>query len=126
MTFEEGLKVELSSIPDLKVYPIVAPEDSKAPFIVYRKTNRIFHKTMDGIMLNRAEATYCLTLIAPRYQMLQSKSDSIILLLSGLLNKSIATTGPMVTNISIESNEDQYEPELEWFRSDIVFKVNYQ
>ena len=47
MKFEDILKIKLKEVTQ-RVYPIVAPEGIKAPFIVFKQRNLKNIKTLDG------------------------------------------------------------------------------
>lgn len=126
MTFEGALRTELSSISGLenKVFPIVAPKGENSPFVVYRKGNVKFAKALDGIQ-NKVEANYVIVIIGDTYASLQQIYDAVIDLLNGFLGRNIGIDGPLIKNVTVEVIGDQYEPDVEFFRSDIQLKVNY-
>lgn len=126
MIFEEGLSIELGSIVDLteKIFPIIAPQKTEQPFVIYKKDNVKFKKTFDGIS-NKAEAIYSLVLVEKDYAKLQRISSDVISKLLSLQGRPIAAIGPVIENITAEILGDKYEYELDNFRQDIQIKVNY-
>ena len=59
MTFDKALRLKLKEIKELnnKVYPVIAPEGVRPPFLVYRKSRSKLSKDLSGI-INDIESTY--------------------------------------------------------------------
>lgn len=126
MTFGEALKTELTAIPALlnKVHPVIAPQETLAPFCVYRKTSVKFEKTLDGT-LNKVEAFYNLTLTAKKYQELEDVTELVIQKILGFLFVSIGVNGPTIRNVTVGISSESYDVETELYIADIQLKVNY-
>lgn len=126
MTFEEGLRVELKQITELdnKVYPIVAPEVVKPPFLVFKKQNLKFVKTLSGHS-TKAEGVYILTLIVNDYEELQILQENIKNKIISLLFKNVGDSGPYIQDIDITFNGDNYVVNPSAIKSDIMINVNY-
>ena len=126
MNFDEALQAELKTIIGLetKVFPLAAPEKALAPYLVFKKDNVKFKKTLSGA-LPKAEGFYTLTLITKTYEELQLKTSSITDKLWSFLGRNIGTSGPLIENVTVELMGDQYEPEVDLLRADISLKINY-
>jgi hypothetical protein len=126
LTFEEALRAELITITLLnnKVYPLVAPKGETVPFLVYKKNNIKFYKTLDGIH-RKVEAVYVITIITSTYAELQTLSLSVTDLLISFLGRKLSTSDISIKNIEVENIGDQYESEVDFYRNDIRITVNY-
>lgn len=124
MTFEEILRSELITVTNLnnKVYPLVAPKNEDAPFLVYRKGNTAFSKTLDGIEL-KYDSTYSIVVLAKTYASLQQLESDVIDKLISFIERNIS--GLLIRNVTVSINGNDYVEELDWYRSDIDLQVKY-
>ena len=55
MAFEESLRVDLMTIPELvnKVFPLVAPEGVKTPYVVYVSSEGLEDRTLQGYQASK-------------------------------------------------------------------------
>lgn len=123
MTFEEGLVKEFTN-RNIKIYPLAAPEGSIAPFIVYKKNNIEFIKTLDGYSI-KASGSYSLILIAKTYFDLQGKLEETKDILLSLWGNNIAENGPYIEDVKVSFNGDQYVYETDEFTSNINLEIYY-
>ena len=103
MKFEDILKIKLKEVTQ-RVYPIVAPEGIKAPFIVFKQRNLKNIKTLDGY-IRFIEGYYEIVLIANNYDELIENKDSIkerVISLIGVKDEIF------INDIDIEFNGDNY------------------
>jgi hypothetical protein len=119
MTFDEILRSELIKINGInnKVYPLVAPKNEDAPFVVYKKGLTLFSKTHDGIELKH-DSTYNIVVIEKTYSNLQALELSVI-------NKLIEMLEVHVKGLTVSVTGNDYVEEIDWYRSDIELKVKY-
>lgn len=126
MNFEEALRYELSEIPEAsnKVFPLFAPKETGAPFLVYKKAGLSFRKTLGGT-LNKAQGNYVLSIVTSSYAELQSLTTNTINKLLSFQSRAIGLDGPIISNITAEITGDSFEPEVELFVTEIIVKVEY-
>ena len=117
ITFDNGLKLELRSIKGLnkRVYPIIAPEGVKPPFLVYRKSRSKFLKDLSGIITD-IEATY----------ELDELETEIKKKLIGVLFKRIGGDGPRINDLDLEELGDEYVYQPNAYKSSLLLTVNYK
>ena len=127
MTFNTGLKSTLKEIKELKnrVYPVVAPEGVRPPFLVYRKSRAKNTKDLSGV-INDIEATYEVVLICDDYQMLDFLGEEIKKKLIGTLFKRIGGDGPRINNLDLEELGDEYIYQPNAYKSSLLLTVNYK
>lgn len=123
MTFEEGLVKEFID-RNIRTYPLGAPEGSAPPFIVYRKTNIEFVKTLDGYQ-NKANGNYSLVLVSKNYLDLQSKNEEIKDILLNLYGKEIGGEGPFIEDLKVSFTGDTYVYETDEYTSNINLEIHY-
>lgn len=123
MTFDEILRSELINVTNLnKVYPLIAPKNEDAPFLVYRKGITEFSKTMQGYEM-RYDSNYNIVIIAKTYSALQTLEIDVVNKLVSLLGQTISSVLIRGVTVSVQGNE--YIEEVDWYRSDINFNVKY-
>ena len=121
MKFEDILKIKLKEVTQ-RVYPIVAPEGIKAPFIVFKQRNLKNIKTLDGY-IRFIEGYYEIVLIANNYDELIENKDSIkerVISLIGVKDEIF------INDIDIEFNGDNYVYDINAFQSNITLTIKYR
>ena len=121
MKFEDILKIKLKEVTQ-RVYPIVAPEGIKAPFIVFKQRNLKNIKTLDGY-IRFIEGYYEIVLIANNYDELIENKDSIkerVISLIGVKDEIF------INDIDIEFNGDNYVYDINAFQSNISLTIKYK
>ena len=121
MKFEDILKIKLKEVTQ-RVYPIVAPEGIKAPFIVFKQRNLKNIKTLDGY-IRFIEGYYEIVLIANNYDELTENKDSIkerVISLIGVKDEIF------INDIDIEFNGDNYVYDINAFQSNITLTIKYR
>ena len=121
MKFEDILKIKLKEVTQ-RVYPIVAPEGIKAPFIVFKQRNLKNIKTLDGY-IRFIEGYYEIVLIANNYDELIENKDSIkerVISLIGIKDEIF------INDIDIEFNGDNYVYDINAFQSNITLTIKYR
>ena len=122
MTFEEALFNELSAVTGVeRVYPLVAQQDGKMPFVIYRKNGIQYPKVFDGI-IKKTDAAYTLSIVAERYATTQEIYNRLLDLFIGFFNREV---GSLITNIDFEHTGDKYDPETGYYITDTLLKVSY-
>lgn len=127
MTFDKALRLKLKEIKELnnKVYPVIAPEGVRPPFLVYRKSRSKLSKDLSGI-INDIESTYELVLIADDYSNLDLISELLKRKLTGLLFKRLSETGPRIENLDLEELGQEYIYQPNAYKSSLLLTVNYK
>lgn len=121
MKFEDILKIKLKEVTQ-RVYPIVAPEGIKAPFIVFKQRNLKNIKTLDGY-IRFIEGYYEIVLIANNYDELIENKDLIkerVISLIGVKDEIF------INDIDIEFNGDNYVYDINAFQSNITLTIKYR
>ena len=121
MKFEDILKIKLKEVTQ-RVYPIVAPEGIKAPFIVFKQRNLKNIKTLDGY-IRFIEGYYEIVLIANNYDELIEHKDSIKERVISLIG---VTDEIFINDIDIEFNGDNYVYDINAFQSNITLTIKYR
>lgn len=126
MNFEEALRNELINIKELnnKVYPLYAPKDVKAPFVVYKKDEINYTMILEG-RTNISEAVYGIVVIAATYAELQNITDKVIDKLFSFQSKVIGIDGPKIQMIKVKHLGDSYEYETDLLRANIQIQVSF-
>jgi hypothetical protein len=126
MTFGEALRHELIQIVKLnqKVFPIVAPEATGKPFLIYQREDIEFKKTLSGTM-NKANAVYILTLITDSYSEKEAIEVEVKDKLLSFLQRTIGDEGPYIQNITVRLGQEGYVLEADSLTSKIRLEVNY-
>lgn len=126
VNFEQALHAELTTINNLnqKVFPLFAPEDTNAPFLIYQKLRVDFIKTFDGTTTTR-EGRFELDIITATYSDLQVLLADVKNKLVSFESRTIGTNGPFVQAITIENITEIFEEEVEFHRANIEFKTYF-
>jgi hypothetical protein len=126
VTFGEALRYELIQIEKLtnKVFPIVAPEATGKPFLIYQREDVEFKKTLNGTT-NKANAVYNLTLITDIYSEKEAIEDEVKDKLLSFIFRNIGDGGPYVQNVTVRLLQEGYVFENDSLTSKIRLEVNY-
>lgn len=126
MDLEQGMTAELSSIAGLseKVYPVVAPEGTKAPYLVYALSSN--ERTMnltghDGLV----QSQYQLDLYHATYAGLKALKKLVIANLKTYVLRNIGGTGPYIQQVEIINDFETYEDVVKLYKGVIELEVNY-
>jgi hypothetical protein len=127
LTFDEGLKAELTAIAELKdkVFPLAAPKEIVAPYVLYRRGETVYNRALSSMSKDTVSSVYSLILIAKTYGTLQSISSSITDKLISFQDRQVGETGPLIKDIDPKVVGDSYIPETDEYRCDIEIKVKY-
>lgn len=126
MLIDAHLKDELMTVPGLSnnVFPLFAPKDHRAPYLVFQKENLSFKKTLGGTS-SKAEATFNMAVLHKGYPELLELSEAVVNKLLSFQSRTIGTNGPFIENITVSLIGDNYDPDVDMVRSNIHIKVNY-
>lgn len=124
--FEQALRSELSQINSLytKIYPMVAPEATNTPFLVYSKSRVDLIKTLDGTSKTR-DGNYEIDIIDATYTDLQVLFLAVKDKLVSLEGRQIGDNGPLVQMITIDSITEVFEDVPKFYRINIEFRAFY-
>jgi len=126
MTFGEALRHELIQIPQLsqKVFPIVAPEGVKSPFLVYKREEAEGKKTLSGTS-NKVHATYELILVTGDYAEKEAIEELIKLRVLSFYGRNIGENGPFIQNETFKLLGEAYSLEADSFTSQMRLEADY-
>lgn len=100
---------ELNSVLNNRIYPLVAPNDTELPFVVYNRTNVYStNHTKDG-WLNE-DCSFQISVVSNKYEESIELADKVRELFE---NCTISTSSLSITNVRLTSsnemfNEDEY------------------
>lgn len=112
MNFEEALRVELTSIPLLqnKIFPLSAPEGTKAPYLVYVSSEGVNDKSLNGY-LDSKEVDCEINIICSRYSDLKTLTRETISKIISFQGRSIGNDGPVIQNVTYHKPVEDHERE---------------
>ena len=125
MTFSKGLRQVLRNIQGLKIYPIIAPEGVKAPFLVYRRSRSKYLRDLSGTQ-NLCEDVYELLLICDSYSEIENYCTEIKNTLLNSLFTKLGEEGPFIENIELEFTGEEYIYQPNAIKSSILLTTNYK
>lgn len=125
MTFSKGLRQVLKSIEGLKIFPIIAPEGVKTPFLVYRRSRSKYLKDLSGTQ-NLCEDVYELLLICDSYSEIENYCTEIKNTLLNSLFTKLGGEGPYIEDLELEFTGEEYIYQPNAIKSSILLTVNYK
>jgi hypothetical protein len=114
MNFEEALRNELNSIPELanKVFPLTAIEGVKTPYLVYVSSDGVQEKCLNGYAGSK-EVDCELHILNDSYSGLKDITREVISLVVSFQNRVIGgTDGIWIQDITYEKVTEQYIDQL--------------
>jgi hypothetical protein len=126
MNFEEALVVELSTIPDLinKIFPLMAPEGTKPPFIVYVSSEGIPDKTLQGYLSSKE--VFCeIHVVHSNYGSVKNLSKQVLAKIQTFYGRAIGIDGPFIQNVTYDKPVEVYEKEVSLYRSSFDLTVKF-
>lgn len=126
MTFGEALRFELIQIPQLnnKVFPVIAPASTESAFLVYKRKNVDYKKTLSG-RTNLANAIYELSIVTNSYAEKEEIESLITVIIMSFLNRNIGDNGPYIQDVTFRLQEEIYAFEPDLISSTIQLEVIY-
>lgn len=125
MTFEESLANELEVILN-NIYPLNAPEGTKAPYVIYTSSEGKNVKCLNGF-LNNKEVSCELDLIHNTYSDMKTLAKQVITKVKTFENRVIGTNGPFISELTFDDDSPElYEDQIKKYRKIISFKVNFK
>ncbi len=125
MTFSKGLRQVLRNIQGLKIYPIIAPEGVKAPFLVYRRSRSKYLRDLSGTQ-NLCEDVHELLLICDSYSEIENYCTEIKNTLLNSLFTKLGGEGPYIENLELEFTGEEYIYQPNAIKSSILLTTNYK
>ncbi|CEG26010.1 tail completion protein gp17 [Bacillus sp. B-jedd] len=124
MNFEEALRQELSDIASLnnKVYPLVAPEGTEAPYVVYVSSEGIQDKSFDGYLQTRT-VDFEMNVFAGKYSNLKALTKEVIAKIVSFQGREIGTRGPVIQNVTYHKPVEAYDKDTKLYVSVFDIKV---
>lgn len=114
MNFEEALRNELNTIPELtnKVFPLAAIEGVKTPYLVYISAEGIAQKDLNGYS-GVKEVHAELHILADEYSSLKDIAQEVISVVVSFPSRAIGGTGGLkIYDMTYDKITEQYIPEL--------------
>ena len=124
MDLEKGLYTELSTL-NASVYPVMAPQDTSAPYVVYTLSNNKRLEVLTGVV-GLVETMYEIEVYGATYTETKDLAASIVHLLQTLEGSAIGTTTTWIQQVTIENEIDMYEPETRVYRHMIEITIYYE
>lgn len=124
MEFEQALRTELASISGLnnKVFPVVAPDGTVPPFLVYYKASGGLIKTLSGTTKMR-NGMYEIDILAKTYADLQTTFNAVKAKCLSFAGRTVGTSDILVQDVTIENFIELFEGEVKWYR--INFELRF-
>jgi hypothetical protein len=125
MNFEEALRNELSSIPQLanRIFPLAATEGVKSPYLVYISNEGVPQKCLSGYF-GPTEITGELHILNDSYSGLKDITKQVISTIESFQNRIIGgTDGVLIQDVTYEKPSEQYIDQLFQYLSIITFTV---
>ncbi|WEG14004.1 hypothetical protein PU629_06445 [Pullulanibacillus sp. KACC 23026] len=126
MDFEDALKSELATIPDLtnRIFPLTGPEGQSAPYVVYALTDDVQERTLDGYIFYR-EITCELHILHSKYFSLSDLKRQITSLIDSFQRRVIGgDNGLFVQSATYEKVNEMYLPDLLQYLCVLEMKVS--
>lgn len=126
MEFEQALTSELRSISGLtsKVYPLVSPDGTTPPFLVYRKSTGGLVKTMSGTTKTH-NGNYEVDILAKTYADLQTLFGLVKEKVLSFAGRTVGTSSIYVQDVTIGNFIEMYESEVKWHRINLEIKFYF-
>ena len=126
MDLEQGLTAELAALSGLanKVFPVMAAQGTKAPYLTYTLGGNDRTRTLaghDGLV----QSQYQLDLYHSTYANLKALKKLVIANLKTYEQRAIGGAGPHIQQIEIINDFETYEDAVKLYRGFIEFNVNY-
>ena len=124
MSFETGLREELMEISGLsnKVFPLIAPEGTDSPYLVYRSSEGVNDKTLTGFLASKSVSGE-VDVVCSSYGEMKQITSGVIQHLQSFVGRTIGTSGILVKDIMVGEPLEMYETQVNMFRCNIEFTV---
>jgi hypothetical protein len=126
MDFEKALAYELQTIPNLqgKVFPQMAEENTKPPFVVYVSSDGENIMTLSG-PTEMTELTCEIHVVAETYEQLKSLVPTIINRTKTFFQRTIGRNGPLIKSVSHVEPVEEIDNNANYYRSSFDIRVRY-
>ena len=125
MFLEEALRIELNAIPQLtnKIFPLVAIEGSKPPYVVYISSEGLQYKSLDGFYVLKT-INFDIHVVHTSYSQLKALTKLVLDKIISFENTTIGgANGVVIGEISYDMPLEFYEHEANLYRSFFEFRV---
>lgn len=124
---EKWLRSRLVLATTAGIHPVLGPQNSAFPIVVYRRTGTRRERSLVG-NVGRPVATFSVSIVSYTYSEAKEISDSIRLTVD---NFTGTAEGVTIMNTALASEADNFERPLEGqakplYRIDQVYEVRYQ
>jgi hypothetical protein len=126
MDFEQALSYELQAIPELvdRVFPQMAIDDLEPPFVVYISSEGERVQTLSGYT-DLTELSCEIHILTGTYENLKSLTKVVISQITSFFNRNIGINGPRIKSVSYVEPIEDYENELNIYRSSFDIRVRF-
>jgi len=127
MNFEEALRNELSSIPQIanKIFPLAATEGVKTPYLVYISSEGVQEKYLDGYVGSK-EVDCELHILNDSYAGLKDITRQVIEKVTTFQKRNIGGTGGIwIQDFTYERSTEQYIDQLFQYLCIVSIKVRF-
>jgi len=126
MDFEQALTAELSKVAGLneKIFPTIAPQDLKAPYLVYSLGKNERTQTLSGYD-GLVKSEYQIDIFHSTYADLKSLKKLVIQSLKSFDLRVLGTLGPFIQDSTIINDFETYESAVKLHKGIIEFNVSY-
>ena len=125
MLIEEALRNELNSITQItnKIYPLIAIEGSKPPYVVYVSNEGLQYKSFDGFYVLKT-ITFEIHVIHTSYSQLKALTDNVLGVVTSFEGRVIGGSGGVfVSEVTYDNPQEFYEKEVNLYRSYFELRV---
>lgn len=123
---EKWLRQSLASATTAGVYPVLAPQNSSFPLVVYKRSGTRREKSLVG-GFGRPVATFSVSIVSETYIEAKDISDAIRLVVDNFTGQSNGVT-IISTSLVSESDNMEQPPEGQakpYYRIDQVYEVRF-
>jgi hypothetical protein len=116
MMFEQALKYELSTIPELqnKIFPLNVTEGTNTPYLVYESSEGERDQTLQGYDSTK-EIECGINIVADSYKVLKDLEIKVLDVILSFFGRTIGTQGLYIYQLSYDAPEELYSETIRKF-----------
>ncbi|MFB9330095.1 DUF3168 domain-containing protein [Paenibacillus aurantiacus] len=125
MSFESALVEEFLALPDIgmKLFPLAAPEGTKAPYVVYGASPGLLVSTLSGYGSNKS-LTVDINVVSSTYAGMKQHSEAVLALLIGFQARAIGEDGLFIQQLILEEPDEVYDDDTRLHKCVFSFTVH--
>lgn len=125
MDIKEAITVEFEKILPDKVFPIVAPEGTKTPYMTYELNNADRSFTLNGHG-DLISSNYQLDIFDVDFENLMINKKAFINALKGWTQSTLGLTGPYCDSCEITDEVESFDDRTLEYQCTIDFTISYK